>query len=345
MILHKIVYLSLLLVCSYGQNCQCIGGRGYGGTCTKESADAYWCFMVDGSQCPGAVQSTVTLNKYWSYTPCIRANIEDTSVPRNFSVIDSSGNRTTIGEQQNIPNNMPLPTVHDQITQENRLMITQKMENSKVDLSNNNLEDKDAKYIAELLKTNTVCVHLVLSKNKITSIGAIAIFNSLQENNTLWELALDNNNISESWGVVNDVELVHNNKLETLHLYNNEIQHSFAKHLGMYLKSFSDLMELDISNNKDITCTAGRFLYDGLTKHPKVGIYVQNTGISEYVENKLQTQYPQLLIRKIEHTNEYTSQLEHVSKYGIYVDMWNKTSWEVDICGWMAQDTKDTYMF
>lgn len=51
--------------------CDCMGGGGYGGTCTKEDYHTEWCFLSAATRhtCSGAVKSNNGVD-YWSTTPC-----------------------------------------------------------------------------------------------------------------------------------------------------------------------------------------------------------------------------------------------------------------------------------
>ena len=44
--------LKLFLLCGAASACQCVGGEGYGQTCTSEDGHARWCYVADPKACP-----------------------------------------------------------------------------------------------------------------------------------------------------------------------------------------------------------------------------------------------------------------------------------------------------
>jgi Ran GTPase-activating protein (RanGAP) involved in mRNA processing and transport len=64
----------------------------------------------------------------------------------------------------------------------------------KLDLSQNDITDEGAKYLAQMLKTNRILTHLSLSNNKISDNGVKFLTDALQNrNNTLEALSLTEN--------------------------------------------------------------------------------------------------------------------------------------------------------
>jgi hypothetical protein len=55
--------------CPCKGDCACVGGTGYGATCTKASHNTGWCYVTDKSTC-NAFKTKGKSGKYWSEAPC-----------------------------------------------------------------------------------------------------------------------------------------------------------------------------------------------------------------------------------------------------------------------------------
>jgi Ran GTPase-activating protein (RanGAP) involved in mRNA processing and transport len=90
----------------------------------------------------------------------------------------------------------------------------------KIDLSDNDITDDGAKYLAQMLKTNTILTHLTLSRNNISDKGVQQIANALQNRNrTLQKLSFTENKFLTDSSVDYFIDMfTHNRSLRKLWL-------------------------------------------------------------------------------------------------------------------------------
>ena len=55
--------------CPCKGDCACVGGKGYGATCTKANHNTGWCYVTGKSTCNG-FKTKGSTGKYWSEAPC-----------------------------------------------------------------------------------------------------------------------------------------------------------------------------------------------------------------------------------------------------------------------------------
>ena len=109
-------------------------------------------------------------------------------------------------------------------------------------LGQNQITDKGAEYLSEMLKTNTTLTQLGLSNNEITDLGVIHIANSLtHENTTLKELYLWGNKLIDQTCIDALVDmLVYNRTLNKLVLFDCNLSDSSKDRLQEVVKSRPD---------------------------------------------------------------------------------------------------------
>ena len=100
----------------------------------------------------------------------------------------------------------------------NNAFSTNRNNLKKLDLADNGITDEGARYLAQMLKTNTILTHLTLSKNNITDQGVRALVNALQKRNqTLQALSLtENKMLTDSCADDFSDMLQHNRSLKQL---------------------------------------------------------------------------------------------------------------------------------
>lgn len=115
-----------------------------------------------------------------------------------------------------------------------------------LDLSFNNICSKGAEYIAESLKINKILINLNLSYNNIGNKGAEYIIKSITEICGLQILSLTGNNID--YQGIKSIELLKKCKIKSLYLNNNNIGNEGAKFIGNLLENNKYLEVLDLCN-------------------------------------------------------------------------------------------------
>jgi hypothetical protein len=164
---------------------------------------------------------------------------------RQFQVVSSfnSGNQMKIIHLKEIQ--PPFPLIHISQTSsidtyENEQLqqrIEQCQSRSKVDLSEQNLNDEDMKIVIKEAIINKQCTELDLSNNKITSVGASMIAEALNNNTTLEWLYLTENRLCDR-GVHSLAQTLsfNNSNIDILGLRGTSITNESAEYLAEMLK-------------------------------------------------------------------------------------------------------------
>ena len=120
---------------------------------------------------------------------------------------------------------------------------------TKLVLSRNNITDRGAATLAEMLKENRTLQQLNISDNSIGGEGATALAETLKENRTLRQLEVTNNSIGDE-GATTLAEMLKENKtLQQLNISGNSIGSEGATALAEMLKENRTLQQLDVSHN------------------------------------------------------------------------------------------------
>jgi Ran GTPase-activating protein (RanGAP) involved in mRNA processing and transport len=138
---------------------------------------------------------------------------------------------------------------------------------STVNLYKQNLINEDMEIVVQEAIINKQCKTLILSWNKITSVGASIIAEALNHNTTLEKLHLNGNHLSDT-GVhsLTKTLALNNSKLQTLDLQSTGIKDEGAKHLTKMLKINTTLTGLLVGGN-DISNRGIELLANALTYH------------------------------------------------------------------------------
>jgi Ran GTPase-activating protein (RanGAP) involved in mRNA processing and transport len=120
-----------------------------------------------------------------------------------------------------------------------------------VDLSRQELTDEDMHIIVKEVIIKKQCKQLVLTSNKITSVGVSIVAQALNTNNTLEILELDDNQACDR-GVESLVKalLMNNNILKKLGLAKNGITDEGVRHLAQMSTTNQILTQLDLCSNE-----------------------------------------------------------------------------------------------
>jgi Ran GTPase-activating protein (RanGAP) involved in mRNA processing and transport len=119
---------------------------------------------------------------------------------------------------------------------------------SSIDLSMNDIGDKEAIILANALKSYCDLLYLNLSMNKIWDIGVESLAKALNHG-ILRELNLLANNIGDNGAFILASALATNNTLETLHLNSNSIGNAGASALAEVLNTNTTLTHLALDGN------------------------------------------------------------------------------------------------
>ncbi|CAF3873340.1 unnamed protein product [Rotaria sp. Silwood1] len=122
---------------------------------------------------------------------------------------------------------------------------------SSIDLSNEDLDDRDIPLVVQHAIIKKQCVILRLDKNKISSQGIAVLADALHNNTTLIGLKLDSNRILDL-GLHSLTQLLseNNSALEQLLISTNEITNKGAQYLAEMLKRNHRLTKLGLNNNQ-----------------------------------------------------------------------------------------------
>lgn len=121
---------------------------------------------------------------------------------------------------------------------------------SKIDLSFQQLSDRDIDTVVEQAIIQKQCTVLLLNDNFITAEGASTIANALYENTTLEELNLWNNQVSDLGVQSLSLALAKNTVLRSIALGRNRISDTGAEHLAEMLKTNTTLTRLWLFHNE-----------------------------------------------------------------------------------------------
>lgn len=175
---------------------------------------------------------------------------------RHFQVISSFdyGNQLKLIQLKEIQQDYPRPQIPSNIfqaTNQFEHITNQCRDQSTVDLIEQHLTDADICRVVNPTIINEQCRKLMLSRNKITSIGSSAIARTLNNNNTLEFLSLSYNNLSND-GVQSLIEvLIQNNcKLKILSLHKTGITDKCVPYLLELLEKNITLTWLHLGRNK-----------------------------------------------------------------------------------------------
>ncbi|KAG0053389.1 hypothetical protein BGZ83_001223 [Gryganskiella cystojenkinii] len=109
---------------------------------------------------------------------------------------------------------------------------------------------KDIRILAEMLKTSSALITLILGSNKTGDSGAQVLAKALTTNSTLTTLNLESNNIGDDGAQALAEALKTNSTLTTLNLQSNKIGDDGAQALAEALKTNLTLTSLNLQNNK-----------------------------------------------------------------------------------------------
>ena len=149
------------------------------------------------------------------------------------------------------------------ITNEGFKLIFEVKTLQKLDLSETDLYDDQARTISDCLKSNNSLQELNMSSNEITSKAAKEIGETIQVNTTLRKLDVHDNRISDDGVVAISNGLKCNNSLQELNMSHNEITSKGIKKIGEAIQVNTTLQKLDISGNR-ISDDGAAAISDGL---------------------------------------------------------------------------------
>ena len=147
--------------------------------------------------------------------------------------------------------------------------IAQSQNLTDIDLLGNKLNDDDMEIVISQAINQQHCIHLRLTHNQFTFIGASILADALTHNSTLERLSLWKNQIGDK-GVqsLSDALSCNRNALKKLDLSENEITNHGAEYLAQMLRTNTVLTHLSLSHNK-ITDHGLQFLTDALRNRNK----------------------------------------------------------------------------
>ena len=120
---------------------------------------------------------------------------------------------------------------------------------TKLDLFRNNITDRGAATLAEMLKENRTLQQLAVGGNSIGDGGATALAEMLKENKTLQQLDVSGNSIGVGGATALAEMLKENKTLQQLDVSGNSIGVGGATALAEMLKENKTLQQLDVSDN------------------------------------------------------------------------------------------------
>jgi len=146
-----------------------------------------------------------------------------------------------------------------------KTFIQQYPKQSKIDLVDFKLTDRDIDQIIDQILNEKQCLQLFLSRNQLTSIGTKRIAQALDLNQTLECLSLSYNQIGDQGvKILTNILARNTSKLKTLSLHSTGITDESVKSLAAMLKTNTNLLWLHLGQNK-ITDTGLVLLTDVLT--------------------------------------------------------------------------------
>ncbi|CDW87586.1 UNKNOWN [Stylonychia lemnae] len=147
-------------------------------------------------------------------------------------------------------------------------------------LQDHYLGDEGCRVLVEYYKQNphTHISKLDLKGNNIGERGAIFLAQLLSENDSIKKLSLEWNNIGQTDGGLQAIcqSLIHNTSLQELDLRNNRIQQSSAQYLGELIKSNRVLKRLDLKWN-DIGRAGAQILLEAMKDNSAIQ-YIELNG-------------------------------------------------------------------
>jgi Ran GTPase-activating protein (RanGAP) involved in mRNA processing and transport len=145
--------------------------------------------------------------------------------------------------------------------------IEQHHRRSTVELSDQNLIDKDMQIVVKHAIIRKKCKELRLTSNEITCDGAWILSEALNNNKTLKDLSLWNNRICDT-GVIYlaQILLINNNTLRILNLGKNKITDVGAGELAEMLRKNQTIIELYLGEN-EISDDGVRMLAKSIEKY------------------------------------------------------------------------------
>jgi hypothetical protein len=174
---------------------------------------------------------------------------------RQFQVISSFdyGNQLKLIQLKEIRQDHPLNQISNTMPPIRRLefIISQCQQKSTINLIGQGLTGTDMNIVVNQGIIDKQCQKLLLSNNKIKSVGSSIIAKSLNKNTTLKFLSLSYNSLSDE-GVqsLTKILALNNSKLETLSLHKTGITDAGVLHLRNMLKKNKTLIWLHLGRNK-----------------------------------------------------------------------------------------------
>lgn len=166
-------------------------------------------------------------------------------------------------------------------------------------LGGNQIGDKGAEHLANVLKTNTSLTSLYLGNNNIGEIGLGYLASALKINTSLNSLDIWDNKIGNKGAEYLATVLKINTSLTSLTLYNNEINEKGAEYLTDALKTNSSLTFLNLESNK-----IGEKGAEYLATMLKTNIYLTSLNITN---NKIGEKGVEYLANALKQNNSLTS--------------------------------------